>query len=227
MSSLATKIFTCRRVSPDSVRTRSRTPGYAANSTCKAARKSAPSFTSTCTLLRFSVNSRSGPGMLNTTCITAVPALDAFRARSFPFCRGFRLEARPRCRYAIHQDDRSLDAHDLRQSFQDFLPALSFVFRGVQLSATGSKINSCWIQRIRREGIPQNGFVRPLLRQPAFQRLPRTTGIPRAINTQTPFRRAAKLVRFHRHDVHAVRVVGMHQHCETEVRRHSARDVLP
>src|SRR2546430_15817871 len=72
-----------------------------------------------------------------------------------------------------------------------------------------------------------NGFVRPLLRQSAIQRLPRTTGISRAVNAQAPFRRAAKLVRLHGNDEHAARIVRTHQHCETEGLRHPARDVLP
>src|ERR1700720_2817785 len=38
---------------------------------------------------------------------------------------------------------------------------------------------------------------------------------------------AAKLIRFYRHDVHAVRIVWVHQHRETKIRGHPTRDVLP
>src|SRR5437879_11422997 len=40
-------------------------------------------------------------------------------------------------------------------------------------------------------------------------------------------RGAAKLIRFHWHDVHAVRIVWVHQHRETKIRGHPTRDVLP
>src|SRR2546421_12432145 len=93
-----------------------------------------------------------------------VPAPRAFHARSFPLGRGFRLRVWPRRRRAIDLDDGGLYTHDLRQSLQYFLPVFPFISRCVQLAAPRSEINPRRVQRIRTEGITQDGFVRPLLR---------------------------------------------------------------
>jgi len=91
------------------------------------------------------------------------------------------------------------------------------------------KINPRRVQRIRREGIPPKRFsYAPCCGNPRSRDSQEPPAFRRAINTQTAFRRAAKLVRFHRNDVHAVSIVRMHQHRKSQSpTAPPPRDVLP
>src|SRR5207245_8538393 len=96
------------------------------------------------------------------------------------------------------------------QSIENLLPGRSLVGRAVELSASRTEVDSDRIERVSRHAVAQHSFVGSLLWQPAPQGLPRGASIARSINPQSTVACAAKLVRLNWDDIHAVRVLGVH-----------------
>src|ERR1043166_2134836 len=89
---------------------------------------------------------------------------------------------------------RRLHANYRRQTFQNCIPRLTAVCRSKELAAARAEVNASWLQAVRRKAVAQNCFQSVFLWQPISHRVPRLAGVSCAIESQLPFRRAAKLV---------------------------------
>src|SRR5579859_1390155 len=216
----------CSRISPCSVASRSRIPGYSFHSASRASARVIEDCSMTIWLFP-AAKERKRPGRTKVTGILPFPPDSALFTRRPPLAGDGLLSVPRRATDPVSPNNGALHANHGRQAIQNLLPGLSFVGRTVQLSAARAEVDASRVERVGRHGIAQDGFKSSFLRQAARQRFPGFACVARAIDAQAAFGSAAELVGLYRHDVDAVGIARVSDHRKTKVRRHIIRNILP
>jgi len=112
------------------------------------------------------------------------------------------------------------------QAIQNLTPTRSFVARRVQFPAAGTKVDTGRIEGVCGHAVAQDRLIGILLRHSATQSLPGPACISRAVDAH-PGIRADTHLSVEWKNVRRVGIVGMDDHREAEVGRHTVGDFLP
>src|SRR5439155_20820746 len=98
-------------------------------------------------------------------------------------------------------DDNGAHADDGREALDREAPRGASVPRREELPVARTEVEAGRVERVGGQRVAQDRLVCALLRQPAGERLPRPTAVPRAVDAELPTRREAEGVGLGRKDV--------------------------